>query len=440
MIAKLEAPPDPSPPREEGVGGGERQAPLSPLPPLLRGAAPRTGASGVGGGGHPGQLTLHDRLLGVRDRILSSARFQRFAGAFALTRPIARHRASALFDLCAGFVYSQILLSCVRLKLFDHLADSPVAAADLASRLSLPPDSMILLLDAAVSLKLAQRRSNSRDGFARYGLGPLGAALRGNPGVVAMIEHHAMLYNDLRDPLALLRGQQARGELAAYWPYAARDDAPLTQDRVAPYTALMSASQPMITQQVLRAHSFKPHRCLLDIGGGDGTFLSAVAQRYPDLRGVLFDLPAVADSASERFRNNGLASRAVAVGGSFLTDDLPTGADIISLVRVIHDHDDDHVMTLLRKIRSALPDDGTLIIAEPISGTSGAEPIGDAYFAFYLLAMGSGRPRTFVKLQNMLRDAGFSNVALKPSDMPMLASVIIAQPSRAVDTNYVNQT
>lgn len=381
------------------------------------------------------RLTLRDRALGVRDRILSSERFQRFAGAFALTRPIARQRASALFDLCAGFVYSQILLSCVRLKLFDHLAGGPVSANDLASRLSMPIESMTLLLDAAVSLKLAQRRSG-----CRYGLGSLGAALRGNPGVVAMIEHHAMLYNDLRDPLALLRGDRGRGELAAYWPYAARGDAPLTQDSVAPYTALMSASQPMITQQVLRAYSFKPHRCLLDIGGGDGTFLSAVAMQYSNLRGVLFDLPAVADAASARFRSNGLASRAVAIGGSFLTDDLPTGADIISLVRVIHDHDDDHVMTLLRKIRRALPDDGTLVIAEPISGTAGAEPIGDAYFAFYLLAMGSGRPRTFEKLQNMLCNAGFSNVVLKPSDMPMLTSVIIANPSRAVDTNNVNQT
>ena len=48
--------------------------------------------------------------------------FQRFAASFALTRPIARRRAGALFDLCAGFVYSQILFACVRLKLFDHVA------------------------------------------------------------------------------------------------------------------------------------------------------------------------------------------------------------------------------------------------------------------------------------------------------------------------------
>jgi demethylspheroidene O-methyltransferase len=368
-------------------------------------------------------LSLYDRLLGVRDSILANPGFQRFAGTFALTRPIARRRAGALFDLCAGFVYSQILLACVRLKLFDHLAEGPVSAADLSSRLSLPVDSTTLLLDAAVSLKLAQRRSGNR-----YGLGPLGAALMGNPGVVAMIEHHAMLYGDLRDPVALLRGETESGALASYWPYAKGEKpAALGHDAIAPYTALMSASQPMIAQQVLHSYSFRDHRCLLDVGGGDGAFLSAVASHSPTLRCVLFDLPAVADEASKRFRCEGLSSRAVAIGGSFLTDKLPEGADIVSLVRVIHDHDDADVMALLRAIRCVLPDNGTLLIAEPMSGVRGAEPIGDAYFAFYLLAMGSGRPRTFDRLQAMLRDAGFSDIALHPTSMPLLTSIITAQ-------------
>jgi demethylspheroidene O-methyltransferase len=368
-------------------------------------------------------LSLHDRLLSVRDSVLANPGFQRFAGTFALTRPIARRRAGALFDLCAGFVYSQILLACVRLRLFDHLAKGPVSAADISSRLSLPVDSTKLLLDAGASLKLVQRRSNDR-----YGLGRLGAALIGNPGVIAMIEHHAMLYGDLRDPVALLRGETKAGELASYWPYArAGKPATLSHDAIARYTALMSASQPMIAQQVLEAYSFRNHRCLLDVGGGDGTFLSAVAARSPKLRCVLFDLPTVADEASKRFRSEGLSSRAVAIGGSFLTDRLPEGADIISLVRVIHDHDDVTVMALLRAIRCALPENGTLLVAEPMSGVRGAEPIADAYFAFYLLAMGSGRPRSLERLREMLRDAGFSDIAPRPTSMPMLTSVVTAR-------------
>ena len=127
------------------------------------------------------------------------------------------------------------------------------------------------------------------------------------------------------------------------------------------------------------------------------------------------------------FAAEGLSSRAVAIGGSFLTDRLPEGADIVSLVRVIHDHDDADVMTLLRAIRRALPSNGTLLIAEPMSGVRGTEPIGDAYFAFYLLAMGSGRPRTFERLREMLARAGFADIALRPAAMPMLTSVITAR-------------
>jgi demethylspheroidene O-methyltransferase len=340
-----------------------------------------------------------------------------------LTRPIARHRANALFDLCAGFVYSQILLACVRVKLFDQLADGPLSPSELSARLSLPADSTVLLLDAAVSLKLLQRRSGGR-----YGLGPLGAALMGNPGVVAMIEHHAMLYSDLKDPIALLGGEARTGQLAEYWPYAkGGKPADLSREEIAPYTALMAASQPMIAQQVLSAYSFRGHRCLLDIGGGDGSFIAAVAAQTPKLRFVLFDLPAVADQASKRFSTTGISSRAVAIGGSFLSNRLPDGADIVSLVRVIHDHDDANVMTLLRAVHRALPGNGTLLIAEPMAGVRGAEPIGDAYFAFYLLAMGSGRPRTFERLREMLIEACFADIALRPAAMPMLASVITAR-------------
>ena len=53
------------------------------------------------------------------------------------------------------------------------------------------------------------------------GSGRLGAAMLGAPGVVAMIEHHAMLYADLRDPVALLRGEQPETGIGSLWPYAA---------------------------------------------------------------------------------------------------------------------------------------------------------------------------------------------------------------------------
>jgi hypothetical protein len=62
-----------------------------------------------------------DRCRLYRDRLIASPRVQRWALANPLTRPIARRRARAMLDLCAGFVYSQVLFTCVRLRLFDIL-------------------------------------------------------------------------------------------------------------------------------------------------------------------------------------------------------------------------------------------------------------------------------------------------------------------------------
>ena len=80
--------------------------------------------------------------------------------------------------------------------------------------------------------------------------GPLGAPLVGEAAIASMVEHHSTLYADLRDPVALLRGEGASSALSQYWPYAAADapDA-LASDRTSPYSALMSASQPLVADE-----------------------------------------------------------------------------------------------------------------------------------------------------------------------------------------------
>ena len=285
------------------------------------------------------RLSVPDRIRAARDRLIASPRFRAWAAAFPATRPIARKRTRALFDLCAGFVYSQILHACIELDLFGKLAAGPAPLAQLAAALNLPPDRAERLLDAAVALKLVCRRS-----AGRYGLGPLGAALVGNDAIAAMVAHHTMLYADLADPVALLRADPGDTQLARYWNYAADGKGPEKHA----YTALMAASQSLVAGEILAAYDVRKHRCLMDVGGGDGSFLREAARRAPHLKLILFDLPGVAAQASARFAETGLSARTTVTGGSFLDDPLPKGADLISLVRVIHDHDDPEALAILR--------------------------------------------------------------------------------------------
>jgi demethylspheroidene O-methyltransferase len=375
-------------------------------------------------------LSFTDRLLALRDRLYASAAFHRAASSFPLTRPFARRRTREVFDLVAGFVYSQVLSACVKLDLFRKLAQGPMTLTQLALHCQMNNEATDRLLAAAISLRLIESRGTDDRGQARYGLGVLGAPLVENEGVLAMIRHHDTLYSDLADPVALLRGQGPAPALSGFYPYTA-DDAPahageLAPDHVGNYSQLMAASQPLVAAEILDAYSFDRHHRLLDVGGGEGRFLCSVGARAPHLQLTLFDLPAVAERAKSRFATAGLAQRANAIGGNFLSDPLPTGFDIVSLVRVIHDHDEQRALTILRAIHAALPPGGTLLLAEPMAGTPGAEAMGDAYFGFYLLAMGRGRARTAAQLSALLTQAGFSAIRAVPTRIPLQVRMLVA--------------
>lgn len=356
---------------------------------------------------------LREVCLTWRDNLLASPNFQVWAAKFPLTRFIARRKARALFDLCAGFVYAQTLTACIELDLFETLAAGPLSTESLATRCALPVAAMSMLANAAISLRLLQKSGpNIR-------LGPLGAALRGNPGIAAMVAHHRMFYADIANPVALLRGQ-VETELAKFWPYRGH------AGQSAAYSAIMAASQPMIAREIIAAYDFSKHRKLLDAGGGDGAFLRLLAPHAPRLALQLFDLPEVADSARAKLGPRAETSRAEVFGGSFATDKLPEGADIITLIRVLHDHNDQAALNILKAAHAALAPGGVLLLAEPMAGTKGAEPIGAAYFGFYLLAMGSGRARTPAEITAMLTQAGFLTIKQLPTSQPMLTSVLTA--------------
>jgi demethylspheroidene O-methyltransferase len=365
-----------------------------------------------------------DRLFAWRDRLIASDSFRRRAAAFPLTRPLARKRARELFDICAGFVYSQVLLACVRLDVFRILSGGPLPLAQLARRTGLDDAAALRLARAGVALGLFAWR-----GDERLGLGQLGAAMVDNEAVTAMVEHHALLYADLEDPVALLRGEAGSTRLSKYWPYAAdQARAGVAAGHAGEYSRLMSASQPLITEELLDAYSLKRHVRLLDVGGGEGRFALAAARRHPRLQVSVFDLPAVAERASAQFASAGIADRAAVHGGNFFTDALPRGADIVSLIRVMFDHDDASVLAILRNVRAILPERGALVVAEPMAATRGARPMGDAYFGFYLLAMGKGRSRTADELTGLLRTAGFARIRQVATNMPLQTGILIANP------------
>ncbi|MFM7570579.1 MAG: methyltransferase dimerization domain-containing protein [Betaproteobacteria bacterium] len=121
----------------------------------------------------------------LRDRLLTSASFRRRVSAIPGLRAISRRQSRKLFDLVAGFSYSQVLLACVRLELFDKLAQGPQSIAQIAQESALPAESADILVRATISLDLLEWR-----GRDAVGLGMLGAVMVDNPAISALVRHH----------------------------------------------------------------------------------------------------------------------------------------------------------------------------------------------------------------------------------------------------------
>ena len=369
-----------------------------------------------------------ERLASRIDQWMTSPALNRWASHSVLTRWLVRRRSAQLFDLMAGFVHSQVLLACVRLKLFEHVLQAPRTADELATLCRVPTAQLARLLDSAVALHLLEPR-----GAGRYGLGPMGAPVVAHAGIRDMIEHNAVLYDDMRDPLALLRDPNA-ARMHAWWPYtedpAGNPQAPAPGDQFARYSALMSTSQRFVIDELLASYPFAEHRVVLDVGGGMGGWVSALANRHSHLQLHLFDLPPVAALAADNVQRQGLSDRISTHGGSFTQDALPRGADLVTLVRVAHDHPDGDVRTVLRAIFDALPLGGALLLAEPMAQAGGAPEPSDPYFHFYLMAMGSGRLRTPAELTALMFEAGFTHIERVPNAMPLHAQLLVGRKAQ----------
>lgn len=358
-----------------------------------------------------------------RNRVFSSPQFQYWAARLPLIRWIARSRANGAFDLLAGFTYSQVLRAYVEGGLFELLKDGPLTAADVAAGMDLSTHAALTLLRAGRPLMLSEEPAPDH-----WMLGEQGAVFATNRGVQAMVRHHRLLYTDLADPLALLRADRKDPTaLSRFWTYAgALHGATERGEDTAEYSELMAASQHFVADEVLASVTFRDVERLLDVGGGHGAFLRHIGTAHPHLKLGLFDLPEVANTGAHLLGETLGPSRISAHPGNFFSDSIPQDYDMVSLVRILHDHDDAPAQGLLANIRASMAPGARLLIAEPMAQIPGAEPMGEAFFGLYLWAMGSGRPRSPAEITAMLHAAGFARNQVIATAQPVNASVIIA--------------
>lgn len=173
------------------------------------------------------------------------------------------------------------------------------------------------------------------------------------------------------------------------------------------WTRLMGSGAAAIADEVLGAVPCRPAAwTAADLGGGDGTFLAALARRCGEVeRAVVVERPAVARAAERLFEQQGLAPRCAGVAGD-LFDTPPPSADAYFLVSVLHEWPDADAVRILQNIRMAMSESAELYVVERVldSGRDDSELV--ASLDLLVLALSAGRERTIGELSQLCRSAG----------------------------------
>lgn len=190
------------------------------------------------------------------------------------------------------------------------------------------------------------------------------------------------------------------------------------------FDAGMTAIHGPETAAMLDAYDFRGIGTLADIGGGNGSTLVKVLQRYPEMRGLLFELPHVVERARATVERAGLAERCRIESGNFFTS-IPAGADAYLFRHIIHDWTEEQSETILGNCRQVMPKDGQLLIVEVVV-PDGNERSMAKDFDFAMLLYPGGKERTEEEYRRLFQASGFALNGITATDSPV--SVIEGRP------------
>jgi SAM-dependent methyltransferase len=178
---------------------------------------------------------------------------------------------------------------------------------------------------------------------------------------------------------------------------------------------------------VARTLDFSRAQLIADLGGGPGTYLIEFLRQWPNLRGILFDLPATLEVAREMVESqaNEVQDRLSLNELDYSHSEIPGPLDVIFMSNIIHSEDEAENATLVAKCYRALASGGLLVIKDHIMERGLTAPAAGAVFSLYLLLTTRGRDYSFDEVAEWMRNAGFTNVVLQALPSPPFSSSMV---------------
>jgi hypothetical protein len=314
-----------------------------------------------------------------------------------------------LARLASGYWHTQAIYVAAKLGIADLLNAGPKTADELASDTQTNAHAIYRLLRALASLGIFVE-----DDQRHFALTPMAECLRSDvPGSVRSL---AIIRGEWQyEAWGQLLHSIRTGECAFEKIYGVPlfDYLASNPEKGKLFDEAMTGVHGRETRAMLDAYDFSGIGVLADVGGGNGEVISSVLKRYPDMRGILFDQPAVIERARGNLRIANLSERCAATAGNFFAS-VPSSADAYLLRHIIHDWDDDKSVTILRNCRSAMDKRGKLLVVEGIVPL-GNEPSLSKFFDLAMMVLPGGMERTELEYRRLFEASGFSLKRIIPT-------------------------
>jgi hypothetical protein len=311
--------------------------------------------------------------------------------------------------MLTGYRLSQALYVAARLGLPDLLTDGPRTADDLAALTQSHRRSLYRLLRALASVGVF-----AEDEQRRFALTPLAKCLRSDaPGAKRAM---ALMVGELLYPTwgeLLYSVQTGKSAFEKIHGQPVFEHLARHPEQARLFDEAMVGVHGRETAAMLDACDFSNVQVLADVGGGNGSVLTAVLRKYPHMRGILFDLPGVAGRATANVQAAGLADRCQVVGGDFFCS-VPDGADAYLLRHIIHDWDDAKAVQILRNVHRAMAQDGRLLVVEYVI-PPGNEPSLGKLLDLAMLLIPGGEERTEDEYRRLYEAAQYRLTRIVPT-------------------------
>jgi hypothetical protein len=310
-----------------------------------------------------------------------------------------------LAHLLSGYWYTQTIYVAAKLSIAEFLKDGPRSVQQLAEATGTNPRALYRLLRALASMGIF---AEEESGFS---LTPLAECLL-DPSMKAMAtmrgESQYRAWGELF--YSVQTGRPAFEKVYGQPIFDYFTERPETGKL---FDQAMTGVHGRETEAMLEAYDFTGIKTLADIGGGNGSVLTAVLQKYSAIKGILFDLPGVVERAKANLQAAGLEDRCQVVAGNIF-EAVPAGADAYLMRHIIHDWDDDKSLTILRNCRKAMGMDGKLLVVEGIV-PPGNEPSVSKFFDLAMMVLPGGMERTEVECRELFEASGFRLTRIVPT-------------------------